>query len=112
MLSCSAGLSSTTSSRLRRGAAYSLMRASAASSLPRGRLGHEGECAARQAVVPVFVQGQHLDWDVAGGRVLFQMIEHGPAQHVRQENIERDGGGMEFAGQRERFGAASWPPAP
>ena len=75
-------------------------------SFGRGRLGDEGKCAARQAVVPVFVERQHLHGNVARGRILLQMIEHGPAQHVGQEDIERDGGGMEFARQRKCFGAA------
>ena len=57
-------------------------------------------------MMPVFIQGQHLDWDVPGGRVLLQVVEHGPSQHVRQEYVERDGGGMEFAGQSQRFRAA------
>ncbi len=107
MLSCSAGLSSTTSSRLRRGARVFLDAGERrVQAFGRGRLGHEGECAARQAVMPVLIQGQHLHRDVARGRILLQMVQHGPAQHVGQEHIQRDGGGMVLARQRQRFGAA------
>ena len=56
-------------------------------------LGDEGEGSARQAVLAIFVEGQHLDGDVAGGGILLQVVQHGPTQHVRQENVERDGGG-------------------
>ena len=54
----------------------------------------------------VFIQRQHLHGNVPRGRILLQVIEHGPAQHVGQEHVERNGGGMEFAGQRKSFGAA------
>ena len=57
-------------------------------------------------MMPVLVQSQHLDRDVPGRRVLFQMVEHCPSQHVRQEHVERDGGGMELARQRQRLRAA------
>ena len=38
--------------------------------------------------------------------ILLQVIEHGPAEHVGQENVERNRGRMEFASERECFGAA------
>ena len=50
--------------------------------------------------------GQHLHRDVAGGRVLLQMIQDRPAEHVGQQDIERDGGGVELAREGEGFGAA------
>ena len=34
------------------------------------------------------------------------MIEHRPADHVRQENVQRNGAGVKFACQRERFASA------
>ena len=55
--------------------------------------------------MPVFVQRQHLHGNVPGRRILLQMVQHRPAQHVGQEDVERDGRGMEFAGQRQRFRA-------
>ena len=106
MLNCSAGLSSTTSSRLRRGVGVFLDAGQRRlQPLRRRRLGDEGERAARQAVMPVFIQRQHLHRDVPRGRVLLQMVKHRPAQHVGQEHVERHGRGMELAGQSERFRA-------
>ena len=83
-----------------------MIRVRAASSLRCGRLGDKGECAARKPVVPVLVQRQHLHRNVARGRILLQVVEHRPAQHVGQEDIERDGRGMELARQRPGLGAA------
>ena len=70
------------------------------------RLGDEGKCSSRQAMMPVFIERQHLHRNVARSRVLFQVIENGPAQHVGQEDVERNRSGMEFARQCERFRAA------
>ena len=56
--------------------------------------------------MPVLIQRQHLHRNVPGGRILFQMIEDGPAQHVGQEHIQRNRRGMELARQGERFRAA------
>ena len=53
----------------------------------------------------VFVEREHLHRDVARLGILFEMIQDRPAQHVRQEDIERDGGGAVLLGQRQRFGA-------
>ena len=53
--------------------------------------------------MPVFIQSQHLDWNVPRGWILFQMVQHRPAQHVWQEDIQRNRGGMEFARQSESF---------
>src|SRR5580692_10818115 len=88
MLYCSAGLSSTTKSRLRRGVEKSLMRARAES---------------RPSGVAGFVNCQYLDRDMPSGRILFQMAEHGPAQHVRQEHVERDGRRVELTGEGQGF---------
>ena len=38
---------------------------------------------------------------MARGRVELELIEHRPAEHVGQEDIERDGRGAELPGQRE-----------
>ena len=53
----------------------------------------------------VFIEGQHLYRNVPCSRVLFQVIEDGPAQHVGEKYIQGYGGGMKFAGQRESFRA-------
>src|SRR6266702_45910 len=54
-------------------------------------------------MIPVFIQRQHLNWDVSGTWILFQMIKNRPAQHVRQEHVQRNGGGMEFSSQAEGY---------
>ena len=60
----------------------------------------------RQSVMPILIHGQHLHRNVAGRGILLQMVEHGPAEHVRQGDIERHGGGVELPRKRERFGPA------
>ena len=62
-----------------------------AASMPsrRRRLGDKGERAARQSVLTVFVQRDDLHGDMAGQRILFELTEHVPAQHVGQEHVER-----------------------
>ena len=107
MPSRSAALSSTTSSRLRRGWAKSLMRDKRGfKPFGRGRLVEEREGAARQAVLAVLVQRDDLHRDVPRRRVLLQLAEHRPAQHVGQEHVERDRRRPVLAGQRQRLGAA------
>src|SRR6202007_2972562 len=69
------------------------------------RFGDEGKCSACQTMVAIFVEGQHLDGDVPRGWILFQMVEHRPAQHVGQKNVEGDGGWMILARQRKSFRA-------
>ena len=70
-----------------------------------GRLGHERERAALQAVLALLFHGEHLHGDVARLRIVLQVVEHGPAQHVGQEYIERDGRQLELVRQRQRLGA-------
>src|SRR3984885_5534262 len=69
------------------------------------RLGNKGEGTPRQPMGLVFIEGQHLYRNVACSRVLFQVIENGPAQHVGEKYIQGHGGGVKFAGQRESFRA-------
>ena len=38
---------------------------------------------------------------MARGRVELELVEHRPAEHVGEENIERDGHGMELPGERK-----------
>src|SRR6185437_15356798 len=38
-------------------------------------------------------------------RILLQVVEHSPAKHVGQEDVERYGGGTELTRQRQRFRA-------
>ena len=57
-------------------------------------------------MMPVLIQSQHLDRDVAHGRVLLQMIEHRPAEHIRQEDVQRHGSRPKLACQRKAFRSA------
>ena len=93
--------------RLRRGLAYSLMRDKAAfDALGGGRLGDERERAARQTVLAILVERDDLHRDVPRQRVLLELAEHGPAEHVGQEHVERHRGRLILLGEIERIGAA------
>jgi hypothetical protein len=52
-------------------------------------------------VVPVFIERQHLHWNMTCAGILLQVVQDRPAQHVGQENIERYCGGVELPHQRE-----------
>ena len=106
MLICSAALSSTTSRRLRRGCAYSLMRDSAAStpSVVVGLVTNEKAPLAKR-VLPVLVERDDLHRDVPGQRVLLELAQHRPAEHVGQEHVERHRRRLELLGEVERVGA-------
>ena len=108
MLICSAVLSSTTSSRLRRGLAYSLMRVRARLRRPRGVVGLvTNENAPRaKPVLAILVERDDLHRNVPGQRVLLELAQHGPAQHVGQEHVERHRGRLVLLGEIERVGAA------
>ena len=66
-----------------------------------GRLDEVGEGAVREAVLAFFFQGDDLHRDVPRGRVELELVEHRPAEHVGQEDIERDGRGVELPGEGE-----------
>ena len=70
------------------------------------RLGQERERAARQAVLAILVERDDLHRDVPRLRILLQLAEHGPAEHVGQEDVERHRGRPVLARQRQRVGAA------
>ena len=72
----------------------------------RRRLGHERECAARESVPPVLVERDDLHRDVAGCRVLLELAQHRPAEHVGQEHVERNCGRLVLLGEIQRLGAA------
>ena len=65
----------------------------------------ERECAARQAVLPLFLDGEDLHRDVTRRGVALEMVEHRPAEHIGQEYIERDRRRTELARELERVGA-------
>ena len=56
-------------------------------------------------MLAVFVEGEHLDGNVARGGILLQVVEHGPAEHVGQKHVQRNGGGVKLAGQRQSLSA-------
>src|ERR1700687_1184641 len=62
--------------------------------------------AAGESVLPVFVQRDDLNRNVSGQRVVLQLTEHRPAQHIGQEHIERHRGGLELLGEIQRLGTA------
>ena len=49
--------------------------------------------------MPILVEREHLDRDMAGACILLEVIEHGPAEHIGQEDVERDRSRMVFLGQ-------------
>ena len=110
MLSRSTASSSTMSSRLRtRARAYSLireerrleaLRASPASVMK--------EKAPRdEPVLAVLVQRDDLHRDVSQvRRVLLEVTENRPAQHVGQKDVQRDGRRPVLAREHQRVGAA------
>src|ERR1700730_8591036 len=69
--------------------------------LARGRLSHKRESAARQPVLAVFVHREDLDGNVACRRILLEMVEHRPTEHVRQKDVQRHGARREFTYQSE-----------
>ena len=70
----------------------------------RRRLDEVGERAVRQAVLPLFLDREHLHRDVARRRIELEVVEHRPAEHVGQEDVERD---RRRAGTRARARAPS-----
>src|SRR5579885_3402618 len=56
--------------------------------LPRGRLIDEGKGAAGEPVLPVLVERDDLHRNVPRQRVLLELAQHVPAEHVGQEHVE------------------------
>ena len=57
-------------------------------------------------MLAVFVERDDLHRNVPGQRIVLELAQHGPAQHVRQEHVERNRGRLELLGEFERLGAA------
>ena len=72
----------------------------------RRRLVDESEGAARQAMLAIFVERDDLHRNMPGERVLLELAEHVPAQHVGQEHVERYRGRLILLGEIERIVAA------
>src|SRR5690242_267036 len=67
------------------------------------RFNHISKGSARQAMMPAVIHREHLHRDVASRRILLEMIQDGPPQHVRQEDIQRYGGRAKFASESKRL---------
>ena len=86
-------LSSTTSSRFLCGVDVGLDAVERVLEvLGRRRLDQVRERAVRQPVLPLLFDREHLHRDVAGRRIELEVVEHRPAEHVGQEDVERDRG--------------------
>ena len=95
-------LSSTTSRRFRCGRDEGLDPVEALlQAVGRRRLDQVGEGAVGQAVLPLFLERDDLHGDVPRGRIELEVVEHGPAEHVGQEDVEGDGGRAVLAGQEQ-----------
>src|SRR5262249_53887501 len=70
-------------------------------------LGDERKGAALESVLTLVLDGEDLYRDMARLGVAFQLIEYRPAQHVRQEHIERDGGRWVLANQCQSVGTGA-----
>ena len=57
-------------------------------------------------MLAVLVERDDLHRDVPRQRIVLELAQHGPAEHVRQEHVERDRGRLVLLGELERLGAA------
>ena len=60
----------------------------------------------RQSVLALLFDGEHLHRNMAGCRIQLQIVENRPAEHIRQEHIERDGRRLILSRQAQRRLAA------
>src|SRR5580704_10090323 len=70
-------------------------------------LGDKRKRPAFQTVLALVLHRENLYRDMAGGAIALEVIKYGPAQHVGQKHVERDGCEWIFDRQRERVGAGS-----
>ena len=52
-----------------------------------------------EAGLALFVDRDDLHGDVPRGRVELEVVQHGPAEHVGQVDVQRDGIGAELPGK-------------
>ena len=76
--------------------------------LGRRRLDQIRERAVRQAVLALLLDREHLHRDVARRRIELEVVEHRPAEHVGQEDVERDRGRQVLPRQRQRRLRRGW----
>ena len=74
--------------------------------LGRRRLDQIGERPVRQPVLAFLLDRQDLHRNVARRRIELEVVEDRPSQHVRQEDVQGDGGRQILLGQRDRRLAA------
>jgi len=68
------------------------------------RLGHERERAAGKAVLAILVERDDLNRNMPGERILLELAQNRPAQHVGQEHVERHRRGLVLLGEVEGIG--------
>jgi hypothetical protein len=56
-------------------------------------------------VLPLLFERDDLDGNVSCRRVELELVQHGPAEHVGQEDIERNGRRFELPRQCQRMSA-------
>ena len=54
----------------------------------------------------VFIERDDLHGNVARQRILLELAQHAPAQHVGKEDVERNGARLILLGKLKRVGAA------
>ena len=57
-------------------------------------------------MLAVFVERDDLDRNVPRQRIVLELAQHRPAEHVGQEDVERDRGRLELLGEVQRLRAA------
>ena len=67
----------------------------------RRRLHQIGERSVRETMLALFLDRQHLDRNVPRRGIELQVVQHRPAQHVGQEDVERDRGRTILLGEQE-----------
>ena len=70
------------------------------------RLGLESQGALLQRPLRLVRHRDHVDGDVAGRGIVLQPVEHAPAVHVGQADVQGDRARLQLPGQGQRGGAA------
>ena len=65
------------------------------------RLDEVGKRAAGEDGLALFVDRDDLHGDVPRGRVELEVVQHGPAEHIGQVDVQGDGIGAELPGKGE-----------
>src|SRR4051812_76915 len=71
--------------------------------MARSRLGDEREGAARQTMLAVLIEADDLHRDMAGQRILLQMAQNRPAEHIGKKDVERHGCRLILPRELDRF---------